>query len=361
MVEVPDERKVAYNILGRSGLKVANICLGTMTFGSAGSELPGQATEEYSHQVLDRYVQWGGNFLDTADVYTQGLSEKFIGSWLAKQTRDKIVVATKVRGANNSGVGLGRRHIVQSIQDSLERLQTDYVDLYQMHLWDYGTPIEETLRTFDDLVRCGKARYIGASNVVGWQLQKIVCTSEKLGLNPFVSLQQQYSLLCRETEFESLQVCKIEGLGVLPWSPLKGGLLSGKYTRESPPTTGRHGWRRQNDAGSWNTVQEDNQIWAIMDAVRDIANTRGKSMAQVSLRWLLQKDVVPSVIIGATTLEQLDDNLGAASGWTLSSEEMARLDEVSQPSVPYPYEIVWRLNKSRRNPYQSSYFVSNSD
>ncbi|XP_046578842.1 1-deoxyxylulose-5-phosphate synthase YajO-like [Haliotis rubra] len=361
MTAVPEESKLSYNFLGKSGLKVANICLGTMTFGDSGAKRPGQATEEYSHQVLDRYVQWGGNFLDTADVYTQGLSEKFIGSWLTKQSREQFVVATKVRFNSSIGVGLSRRHIVNSIQRSLERLQTDYVDLYQMHLWDDGTPIEETLRTFDDLVRCGKVRYVGASNVVGWQLQKIVCTSEKLGLNPFVSLQQQYSLVCRETEFEPLQVCKTEGLGVLPWSPLKGGLLSGKYTRESPPTTGRHGWRRQNDAGSWNTVQEDNQIWAIMDAVRDIANTRGKSMAEVSLRWLLQKDVVPSVIIGATSLEQLDDNLGASSGWTLSSEEMTRLDEVSQPRVPYPYEMIWRSNKSRRNPFQSSYFVSNTD
>ncbi|XP_048257705.1 1-deoxyxylulose-5-phosphate synthase YajO-like [Haliotis rufescens] len=362
MAAVPEESKLSYNFLGRSGLKVANICLGTVTFGNAGLQgsRPGQATEEYSHQVLDRYVQWGGNFLDTADVYSQGVSEKFIGSWLTKQSRDQVVVATKVRGNMPYGVGLSRRHIVQSIKNSLERLQTDYVDLYQMHKWDDGTPIEETLRTFDDLVRCGKVRYVGASNVLGWQLQKIACTTEKLGMNPFISLQQQYSLVCRESEFEPFQVCKTEGLGVLPWSPLKGGLLSGKYTRESPPTTGRLGWRREKDAGSWNTVQENDQMWAIMDAVRDIANTHGKSMAQVSLRWLLQKDVVPSVIIGATTLSQLDDNLGAASGWTLSSEEMARLDEVSEPRQVYPFDL-WKHNKSRRNPFQSSYLVSNTN
>ncbi|XP_046578841.1 1-deoxyxylulose-5-phosphate synthase YajO-like [Haliotis rubra] len=367
MTAVPEENKLSYNFLGKSGLKVANICLGTMTFGDSGAKRPGQATEEYSHQVLDRYVQWGGNFLDTADVYSQGLSEKFLGSWLAKQSREQFVVATKVRFNTSVGVGLSRRHIVNSIERSLERLQTDYVDLYQMHVWDDGPPIEETLRTFDDLVRCGKVRYVGASNVVGWQLQKIICTSEKLGLNPFVSLQQQYSLACRESEFEPLQVCKTEGLGVLPWSPLKGGLLSGKYTRDSPPTSGRLGWVREDEKRAsqampgWSALEGNEQIWNIIDALQDIAKTHGKSMAQVSLRWLLQKDVVPSVIIGATSLEQLDDNLGAASGWTLSSEEMARLDEVSQPRVPYPYEMIWRLNKSRRNPFQSSYFVSNSD
>ncbi|XP_046553634.1 uncharacterized oxidoreductase YccK-like [Haliotis rubra] len=179
--------------------------------------------------------------------------------------------------------------------------------------------------------------------------------------------KQQYSLVCRETEFEPLQVCKTEGLGVLPWSPLKGGLLSGKYTRDTPPTSGRLGWARGDDkrtnesSPDWSSIEGDDQIWNIIDTVRDIAKTRDKSVAQVSLRWLLQKDVVPSVIIGATSLEQLDDNLGAASGWTLSSEEMTRLDEVSRPRVPYPYELIWRLNKSRRNPFQSSYFVSNTD
>ncbi|XP_048242335.1 1-deoxyxylulose-5-phosphate synthase YajO-like [Haliotis rufescens] len=361
MPAVPEECKLPHNFLGRSGLKVANMCLGTGTFGNPGGSRPSQATEEYSHQVLDRYVQWGGNFIDTADVYSQGLSEKYLGSWLTRQTRDQVVIATKVRGIVPSGVGLSRRHIVQNIQNSLSRLQTDYVDLYQMHYWDNGTPIEETLRTFHDLVRCGKVHYAGASNVVGWQLQKIVCTTDKLGINPFISLQQQYNLACRESEFEPLQVCKMEGLGVLPWGPLKGGLLSGKYTRDAAPTTGRHGWKSTKYPGSWNSLQENDQIWAIIDAVRDIANAHDKSMAQVSLRWLLQKDVVPSVIIGATTLNQLDDNLGAASGWTLSSEEMARLDKVSQPTIPYPYEMVWRQNDTRSNPFQSSYMVSNTN
>ncbi|XP_046573745.1 1-deoxyxylulose-5-phosphate synthase YajO-like [Haliotis rubra] len=359
MATVPEECKLSYNFLGRSGLNAANMCLGTGTFGNPGGSRPSQASEEYSHQLLDRYVQWGGNFIDTADVYSQGLSEKFLGSWLTKQSRDQFVIATKVRGIVPSGVGLSRRHIVQNIQNSLERLQTNYVDLYQMHCWDDGTPIEETLRTFHDLVRCGKVLYVGASNVVGWQLQKIACTTDKLGINPFISLQQQYNLACRESEFEPFQVCKMEGLGVLPWGPLKGGLLSGKYTRDSPPTTGRHAWKKEKYPGSWELIQDNEQIWAIVDAVRDIANTHGKSMAQVSLRWLLQKDVVPSVIIGATTLAQLDDNLGAGSGWTLSAEEMARLDKVSQPKIPYPYEMVWRQNNNRCNLFQSSYLVSN--
>ncbi|VDI65996.1 Hypothetical predicted protein [Mytilus galloprovincialis] len=222
------ESCVEYTHVGKSGLKVSNVCLGTMTFGK-NHDHPNarlqKINEEKSHKLLDRYVELGGNFLDTANVYCLGQSEQIIGTWLKKQKRDNIVVASKVwfqMGMEPNSVGLSRRHIIKSCEDSLERLQTDYIDLYQTHLWDDATPIEETMRTLDDLVRCGKVRYIGACNLVGWQMQKVVDLTKYMGLTPLISLQQQYNLLTRHSEFEEFQVCKNEGLGVLPWSPLKG-------------------------------------------------------------------------------------------------------------------------------------------
>ncbi|XP_041347689.1 1-deoxyxylulose-5-phosphate synthase YajO-like [Gigantopelta aegis] len=371
MNTVAEESKVAYNYLGRSGLKVSNLTLGCMTFGVASAGLPGQCDEESSHKVIDRYVQWGGNVLDTANVYSDGLSENIIGSWLSKQSRDDFVVATKVRGQEKpvrvDNRGLSRRHIVHALEGSLERLKTDYVDLYQMHLWDDATPIEETLRTLDDLVRCGKVRYVGASNVVGWQLQKIVDLTEKMGFNPCVSLQQQYSLAVRECEFEVFQVCKQNGIGVLPWSPLKGGLLSGKYQRDTKPSEGRIGWVMQDEpkratqaCPAWGQVSAQDRVWNTLDVMKSCATKHGKSVAQVALRWLLQKDVVSSVVIGARTLDQLDDNMGAANGWKLTHEEMTQLDQASQPEVPYPYEMVWRLNKDRCNTFVPSFYVGNT-
>ncbi|KAK6968082.1 hypothetical protein BgiMline_027939, partial [Biomphalaria glabrata] len=245
--EVSLDNKLPSVFLGQSGLKVSNLCLGTMTFGESQTGRIGQSDEDLSHQIINRFVERGGNFFDTANVYGRGTSENILGKWLERQTRDNFIIATKVRSNmgvenNPNNVGLSRKHITSSIDASLGRLRTDYVDLYQAHAFDDGTRLEETLRTFDDLVRAGKVRYIGVSNFTGWQLQKLVDTSERLGLNPIVSLQQQYSLVCRESEFEPFQVCKTAGIGVLPWSPLKGGLLTGKVKRGVEPTEGRLGW-----------------------------------------------------------------------------------------------------------------------
>uniref|UniRef100_A0A0B7BNS6 NADP-dependent oxidoreductase domain-containing protein n=2 Tax=Arion vulgaris TaxID=1028688 RepID=A0A0B7BNS6_9EUPU len=262
---------------------------------------------------------------------------------------------------NVNNVGLSRRHITESIDGSLKRLRTDFVDLYQIHIWDDGTPVEETLRTLDDLVRVGKIRYIGLSNVTGWQMQKLVDTSEKYGLNSIVSLQQQYNLACRDSELEAFQVCKTSGVGVLPWSPLKGGLLTGKVKRGIKPTEGRIGYvaeekSRANPASPhWSTFND--KTFDIIDTAEAIAKKHGRSIPQVALRWLLQKDIVTSIIIGATSLAQLDDNMAAANGWSLSKEEMKQLDDVSAPTLPYPYDMIFNLNTDRVNRAANNFYT----
>ncbi|XP_060594702.1 1-deoxyxylulose-5-phosphate synthase YajO-like [Ruditapes philippinarum] len=360
------EIAVEYNYLGKTGVRVSNLCLGTMTFGDGVMPVPTQLNEEMSHKLMDRYSELGGNFLDTADMYGIGASERVVGSWLKKSNRSKFILATKVRYQtdfkNVNKVGLSRRHIVESCEGSLERLQTDYIDLYQSHAWDNGTPIEETLRTFDDLVRCGKIRYFGVCNVCGWQLQKIADKIEMMGLNSCATLQQQYNLLARQSEFEEFMVCANEGIGVLPWSPLKGGLLTGKFERNKTPDAkgSRIGFVHQDEskamqaAPAWSQYNDDDNYWKLMDAMKEIAKIHGKTVPQVSLRWLLQKDVVCSVIIGATSLKQLEDNMGASTGWELTDEEMSRLDKASPRVNMYPYDTIWRPGAVRINPFNSS-------
>ncbi|PVD21577.1 hypothetical protein C0Q70_17375 [Pomacea canaliculata] len=344
---IPDASKCPLMFLGKTGLKVSNICLGAMTFGkSYGGFLHGNIDEEESHQLMDRFAAWGGNFIDTADVYGPKVSETIVGNWLQKQERERFVIATKVRfhvdRSNPNKVGLSRRHITRAVEESLGRLQTDFIDLYQTHLWDNAVPLEETLRTLNDLVRCGKVRYLGACNLSGWQLQKWIQVQEKLGLEPVVALQQHYSLKERASEWEAFQVCKGNGLGVLPWSPLNGGVLAGKVSRDKAPETGRLSDAVQknfdiNAAPNWNKFKDKEQ-----------------TQAKVAIRWLLQKDIVASVIIGARTLQQLDDNMGAANGWTLTPEEMAELDKVSQPDKPYPYSMADMFMGDRVNPFNPS-------
>ncbi|CAL1534393.1 unnamed protein product [Lymnaea stagnalis] len=358
MTSISPLQKLGYVFLGRSGLKVSNLCLGTMTFGESHLGSPGQSNEAESHKILNRFVEWGGNFIDTADVYGTGRSEEIIGTWLEKQTRENLVIATKVRinmgtEKNVNNVGLSRRHITASIDKSLRRLRTDYVDLYQTHLFDDATPLEETLSTLNDLVRIGKIRYIGVSNVTGCQLQKLVETSEKLGLNSIISLQQQYNLASRFSELEPFQVCKKYGIGVLPWSPLKGGLLTGKVKRGVKPAEGRLAWvaedksRVRQSAPLWSEF--DDKTFDLIEAAEAIGNKYNRSLPQVAIRWLLQKDVVSSVIIGARTLAQLDDNLGAGTGWSLTKAEMKLLDDLSAPKLPYPYDMIFKFNEDRRN------------
>lgn len=333
-----------YRFLGRTGLKVSELCLGAMTFGR-------ETTEAVSFQMMDRYVEAGGNFIDTANVYTRGASEEIVGRWLKSKVRDDLVIATKVRfpmGEGPNDLGLSRKHILSSVEASLCRLGTDYIDLYQVHCWDPATPLEETLSTLDTLVRSGKVRYIGASNYSGWQLQKAIDLSAKNGWAPFVSLQPLYNLLDRSVEWELTQVCQNEGLGVIPWSPLRGGWLSGKYHRGmEAPVEGtrieqaeREGWSE-----SWSAYANE-RTWRILDELFAVAAETGKQPAQVALRWLLQRPVVTAPIIGVRTMNHLENNLGAA-GWMLSVDQMERLTLVSKPALPYPYDFITNAMQRR--------------
>jgi aryl-alcohol dehydrogenase-like predicted oxidoreductase len=321
--------------LGRSGLRVSEVCFGAMTFGR-------EADEATSHRMLDLFAERGGNFIDTADVYGRGTADEVLGRWLAGRPRDQFVIATKVRfpmGDGPNDVGLSRKHILASIDDSLRRLGTDHVDLLQIHCWDRGTPVDETLTTLDGLVRAGKVRYLGSSNLRGWQLQKMIDTSRGLGLEAFVSHQPQYNLLARPTEWEVLPVCLAEGVGVIPWGPLRGGWLSGRYTRDmgGPPegsrvkTAEREGWSE-----TWARYDNDH-TWAILDELHRIANAHGRSVAEVAIRWVAQRPGVTAPILGASRFEQLETNLGVIE-FALSDDDMAALDAVSALDVPYPYD-----------------------
>jgi aryl-alcohol dehydrogenase-like predicted oxidoreductase len=324
---------VDYRFLGNSGLKVSELCLGAMTFGN-------ESDEPTSHRLLDRFVEAGGNFIDTADVYGGGGSEEILGRWLAHRSRDALVIATKLfwpTGGGPNDHGAGRKHILTAVEASLRRLGTDYIDLYQLHAFDETTPVEETLSTLDGLVRAGKVRHLGASNYTGWQLQKTVEVARRQGWEPLVALQPLYNLLDREVELELMPVCRNEGIGMIPWAPLRGGWFTGKYRRgmaAAPPGT-RWEADKQPWLGSWER-SVDERTWTVTDAVLAVAEEVGRSPAQVAVRWLLQRPAVTAPIIGARTVEQLDDNLGAA-GWSLSDKQMARLTAAGDRPLPYPY------------------------
>ena len=292
-----------YRYLGRSGTKVSEVALGAMTFGR-------EADEATSHRMLDMFVEAGGNFVDSADVYGPGTSEEVLGRWLARQDRDGLVIATKVRfpsGAGVNDVGLGRKHIIASIDASLRRLGTDYVDLYQIHCWDQGTPLEETLTTLDGLVRLGKVRYLGSSNLTGWQLQKMIDTSRAMGLEAFVSHQPQYNLLARPLEWEVIPVCVGEGVGVLPWGPLRGGWLSGRYSRDDGRRARRQPGQDRRAGGLERDVGALRQRPHLGDRRRAaaIADAHGRHPAQIAIRWVAQRPGVTAPILGASTFEQL--------------------------------------------------------
>lgn len=333
-----------YRYLGRSGLKVSELCLGAMTFGR-------EADERLSHRMLDRFVEAGGNFIDTADVYSQGVSEEIVGRWLQDKPRDDFVIATKVRfpmGDGPNDVGISRKHILAGVEASLRRLDTDYIDLYQVHAWDRGTPLHETLSTLDTLVQSGKVRYIGASNFSGWQLQKAMDVSKHMGWEPFSSLQPLYNLLDRSTEWELIPVCQSEGLGMITWSPLRGGWLTGKYHREMEgPAEGTRLEKAEEEGWSeaWSHYANEH-TWGVIDALLAVADEVGRTPPQVAINWLLQRPGVTSPIIGARNIEQLEDNLGAA-GWTLSDEHMARLTEVSEVQLPYPHDFIAEAQERR--------------
>ena len=334
-------------LLGRSGCSVSSLCLGTMTFGD-------ETDETGAHEQLDLFLEAGGTLVDTADVYSAGAAESIIGSWLAArpaEVRDRVVLATKGRfpmGAEPNAVGTSRRHLRRALDDSLTRLGVEHVDLYQLHAWDPHTPLEETLRFLDDAVRAGKIGYPGLSNFTGWQVQKAVDLAERHGWAVPVTLQPSYSLLVREVEYEIVPACLANGLGLLPWSPLAGGWLSGKYTRDARPSGAtRLGEDPARGIEAYDRVGGRAQTWDVLAAVQDVAEARGASMAQVALAWVHARPAVSSVILGARTTEQLQANLAAAD-LVLSPQESARLDRASEPAAAdYPYGGPGRDQRSR--------------
>ncbi|NUR93767.1 MAG: aldo/keto reductase, partial [Kribbellaceae bacterium] len=294
-----------YRTLGASGAVVSTYALGTMTFGN-------ETDEAGAHAQLDRYVEAGGNFVDTADVYSAGVSEEIIGRWLARTSSD-VVLATKGRFPTGDGpndVGTSRRHLRRALDASLKRLGVDHVDLYQLHAWDPVTPLEETLSFLEDAVRSGKILYGGLSNFTGWQLQKACDLIAHRGWSPLVTLQPQYNLLVREIEWEIVPAAQENGLGLLPWSPLGGGWLTGKYSFDEEPTgSTRLGENPDRGVESWYRRSRNQRVRDVVGAVRVIAEARGISMAQIALAWLVDRPAMTSVILGARTIEQLDDNL----------------------------------------------------
>lgn len=327
-----------YRKLGNTGLIVSEVALGTMQFG-ARMNMGNLGQEDTSHMVklaLDR----GINFIDTADVYSLGESETLLGNAL-RGVRDEIVLATKVRlpmDGNFNHSGATRVNIMREIERSLRRLQTDYIDLYQVHGWDSITPLEETLRTLDDLVRQGKVRYIGLSNLMSWQAATAVMLQERLGFEKYATAQMYYSLVGRGIEHEFLSFADYYGIGILVWSPLAGGFLSGKYSRSNPAPAGS----RFAEAG--NFVPFDKEMgYRVIDALRQVAGRQGASPARVALAWTLRRPAVSSVIIAARTLEHLEENIRAIEV-DLSEEDVRLLDAVSDPGVPYPKWMVLQLD-----------------
>jgi aryl-alcohol dehydrogenase-like predicted oxidoreductase len=320
-----------YVTLGRSGLRVSPLCLGAMTFGE---EWGWGSSVAESERVMDRYIEQGGNFIDTANFYTHGHSEQIMGDHLGRDRakRQRMVLATKFFGTLRPGDpnagGAGRKSIVSACEESLRRLQTDYIDLYWMHAWDWHTPIEETMRALDDLVSAGKIRYIGFSDTPAWKVAQAQMLAHFKNWEPVIALQIEYSLLERTIEGELVPLAQEFGLGITPWSPLKSGALSGKYRRDnkSEPQPGR---------GAWVPTLLEGKGYDVVDALVQIAEEIGSTPARVAVNWVCRQPGVTSTIIGARTLEQLDDNL-AALDVHLSAEQIARLSELTTPNLNFP-------------------------
>jgi aryl-alcohol dehydrogenase-like predicted oxidoreductase len=330
-----------YRQLGRSGLRISRLTLGTMTFGGRGQFRPvGQTDLEGARRQIDMALDAGVNLIDTADVYSEGASEEIVGQALS-WCRDQVLIATKARfpvGPGPNDAGSSRYHLIEACEASLRRLQTDHIDLYQVHEWDGQTPLEETLAALDHLLQSGKVRYVGCSNFAGWQVMKALGVARVHGLPEFVSQQVYLSLQERAAEYEIVPSALDQGLGLLIWSPLAGGLLSGKYRRGEPPPPGsRH-------ATEWDEppVYDEDKLYDTVDVLVEIAEGHGVSPARVALAWLLARPAITSVIVGARTDEQLADNLAAAE-LALSPEEMSRLEEVSRPELIYPF---WHQRKT---------------
>jgi aryl-alcohol dehydrogenase-like predicted oxidoreductase len=324
-----------YVTLGRSGLRVSPLCLGTMTFGE---DLGWGTGVEESQQIIDRYVELGGNFIDTANFYTRSHSEKIIGDHIGRHAarRDRLVIATKFSGnlypGDPNGGGSGRKSLISACENSLRRLQTDYIDLYWLHMWDANTPIDETMAALDDLVQAGKVRYIGVSDTPAWKIVEANLIARFRGWSPFIGLQVEYSLLERTIEQELVPMASEFGLGITPWSPLKSGVLSGKYTRRS---TGEN----KPDRGVIVEAFLNEKTYTIIDELEVIAKEHETTVASVALAWVQAQPAVTSVIIGARRLSQLDDNLGAVDV-DLTAEELVRLDTFTKPTFGFPQSVL---------------------
>lgn len=340
-----------YRTLGRTGLKVSELCLGAMTFGSNFYNI-GEVDQQGANELVSRALDGGINFFDTADVYSFGESEEVLGRAFDTlgTPRDDVVIATKVRGpmsaeaAQGTGdinnVGLSRKHIMAGVENSLRRLGTDHIDLYQVHGWDVATPMEETLRALDDLVRSGKVRYVGCSNWPARHLARALALCEQRDWARFISLQAYYALAGRDLEHELLPLANEQGLGVMPWSPLAGGYLSGKFRRDQ---TAPEGARRADF--DFPPVDRE-RVFDAIELMETIAGENSATIPQIALAWLLHQPAVSSVIIGAKKMSQLDDNLGAVDV-KLSADQLARLDEVTRPAAIYPAWMVERQNANR--------------
>jgi aryl-alcohol dehydrogenase-like predicted oxidoreductase len=336
-----------HRLLGKSGLFVSELCLGAMVFGEENTRGTDQKTAE---RIIHKFLDAGGNHIDTADVYASGRSEEIVGAAI-KDRRDRVVLATKVRHGTGPGVndrGLSRYHIFRGVEDCLRRLQTDVIDLLTVHAWDPLTPLEETLRALDDLVASGKVRYIGVSNYKAWQLMKALAVSDAHGWARFIAGQYQYSLVERNIEHEISELCLVEGVGLTAWGPLGGGFLSGKYQPGEKPEAGRLSTTPEEDEEAWQRRSSERN-WDILRAVDDIAKARQATHSHIALAWLLRQPAVSSVILGVRTLAQLDDNL-ASSQIDLSNEELERLGQASSPAEPYPYRFLKLYGSRDPNP-----------
>ncbi|MEY4575556.1 MAG: hypothetical protein RL701_259 [Pseudomonadota bacterium] len=320
-----------YVTLGRSGLRVSPFCLGTMTFGE---DLGWGSSVADSQAILDRYIERGGNFLDTANLYTKGHSEKIIGDHIGRDSkkRDRLVIATKFSGSHYpgdpNGGGSNRKSIIHACEQSLRRLQTDYIDLYWLHNWDKHTPIEETMAALHNLVQAGKVRYLGISDTPAWKTTQAQLIAQFRGWSPFIGLQIEYSLLERTVEGELIPMGLELGMGVTPWSPLKGGILTGKYTRQNAG-------KLEHTKREWNAGYLNEQAYKVVDELQVVAKTLDTTVARVALSWVQNRPGVASSIIGARTLAHLDDNL-AALDVKLSAEQNAKLDALTTPSLNFP-------------------------
>ncbi|MEV6368484.1 aldo/keto reductase [Micromonospora musae] len=329
-----------YYLLGRSGLRVSRLALGTMNFGTAGFHAAYGKTEAEAEPIFRRYLEAGGNFIDTADFYTAGESERILGRLITSAgVRDRLVLTSKFTNSTDptdpNASGNGRKHLIRALEASLSRLGTDYLDLYLLHTWDRITPVEEVVRTFDDLVRAGKIRYAGLSDVPAWYAARAQSYAEAHGLTPMINLQLPYSLIARGIEPEYLPMAQSMGMGLTAWSPIAGGLLSGKYRRTA---VGLAGTGRLDGGDSANGRPVSDRDWRVIDALDGVATELGRSMAQVAINWVATQPAVGSVIIGASSPEQVDGNV-AALDFEIPRELRARLEEASAEPLPGHYSM----------------------